>query len=289
MSRRRELEQHRQRLNETREIMSSMKALAFMETRKLSRFIEAQRGVVEHIDRVAEDFFSFYPATLPLLSASQTVYLLLGSERGFCGDFNESLVEALLAEQATLESESGQQREQIIAIGSKLSGLLAAGKAEVSHLDGISVVEDIENTLIKIVDTLKRLQKENAGLSLRILYHDPDRQEIINTQLLPPFESHQHLQQPFSHPPQLNVRPEEFCRDLLDRYLFSTLHETLYLSLMAENQRRVTHLEGAVQQLDDKAADLLRRSNTLRQEEITEEIEIILLSAESLERPRKSD
>ena len=289
MSRRRELEQHRQRLNETREIMSSMKALAFMETRKLSRFIEAQRGVVEHIDRVAEDFFSFYPATLPLLSASQTVYLLLGSERGFCGDFNESLVEALLAEQATLESESGQQREQIIAIGSKLSGLLAAGKAEVSHLDGISVVEDIENTLIKIVDTLKRLQKENAGLSLRILYHDPDRQEIINTQLLPPFESHQHLQQPFSHPPQLNVRPEEFCRDLLDRYLFSTLHETLYLSLTAENQRRVTHLEGAVQQLDDKAADLLRRSNTLRQEEITEEIEIILLSAESLERPRKSD
>ena len=289
MSRRRELEQHRQRLNETREIMSSMKALAFMETRKLSRFIEAQRGVVEHIDRVAEDFFSFYPATLPLLSASQTVYLLLGSERGFCGDFNKSLVEALLAEQATLESESGQQREQIIAIGSKLSGLLAAGKAEVSHLDGISVVEDIENTLIKIVDTLKRLQKENAGLSLRILYHDPDRQEIINTQLLPPFESHQHLQQPFSHPPQLNVRPEEFCRDLLDRYLFSTLHETLYLSLTAENQRRVTHLEGAVQQLDDKAADLLRRSNTLRQEEITEEIEIILLSAESLERPRKSD
>ena len=288
MSRRRELEQHRQRLNETREIMSSMKALAFMETRKLSRFIEAQRAVVEHIDRVAEDFFSFYPATLPLLSASQTVYLLLGSERGFCGDFNESLVEALLAEQATLESESGQQREQIIAIGSKLSGLLAAGKAEVSHLDGISVVEDIENTLIKIVDTLKRLQKENTGLSLRILYHDPDRQEIINTQLLPPFESLQHLQQPFSHPPQLNVRPEEFCRDLLDRYLFSTLHETLYLSLMAENQRRVTHLEGAVQQLDDKAADLLRRSNTLRQEEITEEIEIILLSAESLERPRKS-
>ena len=289
MSRRRELEQHRQRLNETREIMSSMKALAFMETRKLSRFIEAQRGVVEHIDRVAEDFFSFYPATLPLLSASQTVYLLLGSERGFCGDFNKSLVEALLAEQATQQSESGQQREQIIAIGSKLSGLLAAGKAEVSHLDGISVVEDIENTLIKIVDTLKRLQKENAGLSLRILYHDPDRQEIINTQLLPPFESHQHLQQPFSHPPQLNVRPEEFCRDLLDRYLFSTLHETLYLSLMAENQRRVTHLEGAVQQLDDKAADLLPRSNTLRQEEITEEIEIILLSAESLERPRKSD
>ena len=181
MSRRRELEQHRQRLNETREIMSSMKALAFMETRKLSRFIEARRAVVEHIDHVAEDFFSFYPATLPLLSAAQTVYLLLGSERGFCGDFNESLVETLFTEQATQQSEKGQQGKQIIAIGNKLCGLLGTEKSGISRLDGISVVEDIEEILIKIVDTLKRLQKENAGLSLRILYHDPDRQEIINS------------------------------------------------------------------------------------------------------------
>ena len=57
---------------------------------------------------------------------------------------------------------------------------------------------------------------------------------------------------------------------------------------MAENQRRVAHLESAVKQLDDKSANLLRRSNTLRQEEITEEIEMILLSKASLEVPRKS-
>lgn len=288
MSRRRNLEQHRQRLDETREIMNSMKALAFMETRKLASFIDAQRAVVGHIHRVAEDFFSFYPAILPPLLRSQTVYLLLGSERGFCGDFNESLVATLLTERAEQESKNGQQREQVIAIGAKLYGLLAAEKDRLSCLNGVSVVEDIENTLMEIVDTLKRLQEQNTGLSLRILYHDPDQQEIISTQVLPPFESLHHLQQQFTHPPQLNVRPEEFCRDLIDRYLFSTLHETLYLSLMAENQRRVTHLESAVQQLDDKAADLLRRSNTLRQEEITEEIEIILLSAASLKEQRGS-
>jgi len=280
MSRRRNLEQHRQRLDETREIMSSMKALAFMETRKLAGFIDAQRAVVSHIHCVAEDFFSFYPTTLSPLLRSQTVYLLLGSERGFCGDFNESLVAALLTERT-------EQCEPIIAVGTKLYGLLDAKKDQLSCLNGVSVVEDIENTLMEIVDKLKRLPEQNTGLSLRILYHDPDQLEIISTQVLPPFESLHHLHQQFTHPPQLNVRPQEFCRDLIDRYLFSTLHETLYLSLMAENQRRVTHLEGAVQQLDDKAADLLRRSNTLRQEEITEEIEIILLSAASLEEPRR--
>jgi F-type H+-transporting ATPase subunit gamma len=288
MSRRRNLEQHRLRLDETREIMNSMKALAFMETQKLASFIDAQRAVVSHVHRVAEDFFSFYPPPLTPFLRSQTVYLLLGSERGFCGDFNEALVVALLSEREEQESEDGQQTEQIIAIGTKLCELLAAQTDQLYCLNGVSVVEDIESTLMEIVDRLKSLQEKNTGLSLRILYHDPDQQEIMNTQVLPPVESRHRIQQQFTYPPQLNIRPEEFCRDLIDRYLFSSLHETLYLSLMAENQRRVTHLESAVQQLDDKAVALSRRSNTLRQEEITEEIEIILLSTASLNDPGRS-
>ncbi|MBQ0720981.1 MAG: F0F1 ATP synthase subunit gamma [Gammaproteobacteria bacterium] len=291
MSRRRELEQHRHRLDETREIMSSMKALAFMETRKLTTFIDAQRAVVDHIHRVAEDFLNFYPDSLHQAPQPKQVYLLLGSERGFCGNFNEALPAALHLEQAK-EAATGQQGASIIAVGNKLCGLLATDpllvkQSALNPLDGVSVVEDIENTLIEIVDTLKRLQAQNTGLALRILYHDPDRQEIISTQVLPPFESQRQRNPAFTQPPQLNLAPEKFCRDLIDRYLFATLHETLYLSLMAENQRRVSHLESAVQQLDDKADELLRRSNTLRQEEITEEIEIILLSAANLEPPRK--
>jgi F-type H+-transporting ATPase subunit gamma len=52
---------------------------------------------------------------------------------------------------------------------------------------------------------------------------------------------------------------------------------------MAESQQRVSHLDAALRHLDDQAADLARRSNALRQEEIIEEIEVILLSAGGLE------
>jgi len=41
----------------------------------------------------------------------------------------------------------------------------------------------------------------------------------------------------------------------------------------------VRHLEGAVRHLDDRSSALRRKCNALRQEEIIEEIEIILLSA----------
>ena len=53
MTRRRELDRHRHILDETRNIMNSMKTLAYMETRKLARFLDAQSSVVTHIETMA--------------------------------------------------------------------------------------------------------------------------------------------------------------------------------------------------------------------------------------------
>ncbi|MBV1930725.1 MAG: F0F1 ATP synthase subunit gamma [Porticoccaceae bacterium] len=277
MSRRRELEQHRRRLDETREIMNSMKALAFMETHKLEGFLDAQRAVVAHIQTVAEDFFSFYPDALPRAIEPTQVYLLLGSERGFCGDFNQALLKTLSAQ----ANNTASNPARIIAVGGKLSALLE-NSPETTLLEGASVLEDVENILVQIIDTLSQLQTQNGDISLTIIHHDPAEDTVLSAQVMPPFASLHGTAPQFSHPPQLNLKAETFCIELIDRYLFSTLFEILYLSLIAENQRRVSHLEHAVQQLDDKSAALLRRGNTLRQEEITEEIEVILLSTSNL-------
>jgi F-type H+-transporting ATPase subunit gamma len=84
----------------------------------------------------------------------------------------------------------------------------------------------------------------------------------------------------------LTLSPTAFLLELTEQYLFAALHEMLYTSLMAENHNRVTHLEGAVRHLDEKSEQLARQCNALRQEEIIEEIEVILLSASSLDEDR---
>jgi len=93
------------------------------------------------------------------------------------------------------------------------------------------------------------------------------------------------------HAPLLHLSPRQFLSQLTEQYLFAALFEMWYASLMAENRRRVAHLDGAVRHLDDEAGVLLRKSNAMRQEEIVEEIEVILLSAENphrkLNRPGK--
>jgi F-type H+-transporting ATPase subunit gamma len=56
----------------------------------------------------------------------------------------------------------------------------------------------------------------------------------------------------------------------------------LYGSLLAENQRRMQHMDSATRRLERTSEELVLRRNVLRQEEITEEIEIIMLSVGAL-------
>ncbi len=278
MTRRRELQRRRHSMSEIGEIMNSMKTLAYMETHKLERFLNAQRAVVTQIEAVAEDFLAFFPATLPEPDKPTSLFLLLGSERGFCGDFNESLL-------VKLESylrENSIQNPQLMAVGRKLHVHMDNDPRLVASLEGADVVEEVDTILNQIVLHVTESQRNQHALSLTVLYHDLDSEEVVINNILPPFGSLTGNKPRFTQPPLIQVSPMALLAELIDHYLFAILHKIMYVSLMAENVRRMRHLEGAVHHLEDKAAELLRECNALRQEEIIEEIEVILLSGTSL-------
>jgi F-type H+-transporting ATPase subunit gamma len=275
MTRRRTLEQRRHAFGEIRDIMNSMKTLAYLEIRKLGRFLDAQRAVVAHVETVAADFLSFHPDVLPPPDGSaQPVCLLLGSERGFCGDFNE----ALLVRLERFIEERRSVSPLLMVAGRKLGARLESDPRVVAAFDGATAVGEVEKTLHAITDALAALQARHGMLSLSVFHHDPDHPQVIVTGVLPPFENFRDAAPRFAHAPLTQLPPQEFLGALLDHYLYSVLHQIMYVSLMAENLRRVRHLEGAVRHLDDRSAALLRECNALRQEEIIEEIEVILLS-----------
>lgn len=82
--------------------------------------------------------------------------------------------------------------------------------------------------------------------------------------------------------PDLNLLPAEFLTGLTSHYLYAVLNEVLYSSLMAENRQRLAHMDRALDRLEKGTARLRLAYNARRQEEITEEIEIILPSADML-------
>ena len=66
MTQRRKLEEHRKNLGEIRGIMNSMKTLAYIETRKLARFLESQQAMVANIEAMAAYCFNFFSQALSM-------------------------------------------------------------------------------------------------------------------------------------------------------------------------------------------------------------------------------
>jgi len=265
MSQSHELQLHIGKLGEIRGILNAMKNLALIETHKLARILPLHKQSLAAIEQTAADFLKFYP---PLSSGDlegESIYIVLGPERGFCGDFNEQLLAQLPA--------SGP----IIAVGARLGGKLA-DHAAVTLIAGASVAEEVPSVADRLLDALTATAFQ-PGMKLLAIYHDSQSNQAQRRQLLP-LPQQADSAPPVGYPPLLNLPPEDFFADLLSHYLFTVLHGLLYQSLAAENRRRLQHLEGAVNHLDNEMLKLKRKSQIYRQEEITEEIEVILLNAE---------
>ncbi len=116
------------------------------------------------------------------------------------------------------------------------------------------------------------------------MHHGAERGQVETRTVFPPFRENA-FPAATGYPPELNLDPVVFFGALLEEYLFAVLHGLFFMSLIAENEQRMEHLDAAVRRLDETSEQLARQQRTLRQEEITEEIEVILLSAAATAAP----
>ncbi|NNM83412.1 MAG: hypothetical protein HKL98_12550 [Burkholderiales bacterium] len=260
MGRRHDLSTRLASLVEIGDIMTAMKNLAFMETRKLASFLSAQRIAVDAMENAIADFTSCYGRNPP--AETREICLLIGSERSFCGDFNAQLARA---------GEEILPGIPVVAVGSRLANL-----APDLLIPGANVAEEVEPVLAALVDALEKMQSaQGSALGITAIHHEEG--SVKSRRLLPLPD----LPSPgYSHPPLIHLEPFDLYEKLSGQYLYVALHEVLYSSLMEENRRRIDHMENAISRLKEKVERLRMRFNQMRQEEIIEEIEVIMLSVD---------
>jgi len=293
MGKQRELKQRQHNLMEVRNIMNSMKTLAYMETHKVESFLPPIQAMVENVQLVATNYVCAFPNMESQISAANElprIVILVGSERGFCGDINQSILERyhhFLADARNSIDEPFRSPKQdvqpplhatliTLVIGAKLVSALQELSASFEAFDGASVSEEIESVLLTVIDTIVGLQKDHPHLSLTVIHHDPDS-GVQESQLLPPFatlvKSQNHCVEPL-----LYMEKTRFLAALGAHFVYVNLQKILFDSFMLENKQRVSHLQSAVNRLDESLEIVKKRINSQRQEEIIEEIEVILLS-----------
>lgn len=262
---------------EVRAILSVMKNMALAELHRLAELHENQRHAMRTMERVAADFVTFFPPAR--VERALHACIVVGSERGFCGEFNAALAQAASARRA--------HGERVLLVGSRLADRCAEAHLEAEAVLGAQVAEELPPTLERVLAWLERTQRETpaGAVTVSALMQDPDATQLLERTLLPlplPTRLPGAAAPTHPYPPQLNLASEVLLPALADQALLLSLDEVFSVSLIAENRRRLEHMEGALRRLDETAAVLGRRMNAFRQEEITQEIEIIMLSAQAL-------
>lgn len=286
MSKRGQIQKHLATLKDIGDIMGAMKNISFMETHKLARFIAHQHRVLASIEATATDFLAHHPEIdYRSESAPPGIVVAIGSQRGFCGDFNESLAQAL---RDHWQQMAGSQSD-VLVVGRRLAAKLGREPRITATFDGPSVAEEVQPVLQRLMDALGELQPrvgEHGLLTISVYAHREGESQVGARSLLPARNPGQAAPR-FAYPPQLNLAAPKFFAELARHYLWAQMHDMFFGSLMAENRRRLQHMEGAMQRMEEHADELQRKYNLLRQEEITEEIEVIMLSNEALQRSRQ--
>jgi F-type H+-transporting ATPase subunit gamma len=289
MSKQRVLRERIEKLSSLELVLEAMRSLALVETKRLSASITTQQENAAFTNSLIIDFFRFYPDTAQNDHRGRTeIRIVLGAERGLCGDFNRRLVEMLNARRV-METDSASS--QMIVVGTRLAQ--AIGDGPEAMLDGASIVEDVPHVASALAAALDRafarLPRGDVP-AVWVTHHRPahdengEGHEIVNTRLLP-----------FAQPqtagigarpsdrivvPYLNLQPGEFLAGALEHYLLVSLHSLLYESLLSENHARLIQLENALDSLNEKLDGLRRRKARARQEEIISEIELMLLNTQ---------
>jgi F-type H+-transporting ATPase subunit gamma len=276
MSQRREIDRRLATLGDVAEIMGALKNAAMVETVRLRRYVPAQQRVARTVEQATQDFLVHYPQALRAPEGAGRIFLVVGSERGFCGSYNEDLMAALQRERAR----GAEAEAVVVAVGRRLASRLSQRMPLAAVVEAPTVADEVQPAITRLIAALEGLPVVGGRplpLVMSVLYHE-SAGHGSEVQVREPFRAFADQGLRFADPPRLYVDPLAFFRELTDHYLFAVLHELFYSALLAENERRLQHLEGALRRVDRTREELTLRGNALRQEEITEEIEIILLS-----------
>jgi len=269
VSRRRNAEARISVLSELRDVFDSMRTLSLVEIAKLSRSEPARHRLQHQLTTIAQVSAPYFNVlgTPP----GPTLSLLVGSERGFCAGFNEGVTLAWDRIHAV------DPNARAVVVGSMLAEKLNASSTILDRLSGPTVFEDIDASLIAVLHSIARFEARARGPIA--LWTVANGRDGIETTAILPFEPPRSAHG--QRTPALNLAPASFIDDFVDQYADAALHGVFATSLLSENRARLAHMTSAIERLDENVALLRRQTHRLRQEEITEEVETILLSTQA--------
>lgn len=275
-----------QSVKNTQQITKAMKMVSAAKLRRAQDNIMNCRPYAYKILDLIKDISASGELSHPLLNSKQKpnkiLYVILTSDRGLCGGFNNNL--SRWAYKNSLKIQGSYEQVDFYFIGKKAADFFKTkGVRPVKVMENLA--KDISYNLARDVseDLLKSFT-EGEYNEIHLVYNEfksAIAQEIVSEKLLP-------LEVPVEEgkeSPDLKFEPsaQEMLDPLLKKHFAVQIYRTMSESIAAEHAARMTAMENATKNAGEMIYKLTLTYNKVRQANITTELIEITSGAEALQ------
>lgn len=254
-------------------VVSAMRGIAAVRSREARQALDGIRTYAATVSAAIAEVLATMPA-LPVRAGvaggGVHILVLLMSEQGFVGAFNERIVEA--ARQMIAASDGADW--EIFVAGNRGAVLLAE-----SGVSARSITAMIEHSAQagelagELSDRLFQRLGEGDVAEVLLLHGEPTVPvETVGEKRLAPFDYTRFSITGRAKPPLMTLPPEHLLERLAEEFAFAELSEAIVLSFAAENAARTRAMTEANANAEKTLEELRQLYRLSRQEEITDEI-----------------
>lgn len=262
-------------LHDLRELMQALRVLAASHLQEAQGALPGIRQYVRTVEDAIAAGASLLPAPvesgLAEPAGGPSVLIMLGSEHGFAGSFNDVLLDRV--------QEARRPGQQLAVIGSR--GAVFArdrGLAPAWTLPMATHVAGVLGVARQAADALSDI----SSADVLFLRHRPGAGPMLELQRLLPLAPVLMARGNGGTPPLHHLDPAILLQRLAGEYLLAEITGALMESLAGENAARLHAMERADRSIDDKLTGLAREEQVMRQEGITSELLDVVTGARAI-------
>ncbi len=271
-------------LGDLQSIVRTMKALSASSIREYEQAMEALRQYENTIELGFAAALRDHPGWQmdtrpPSIRGRDGVAVVFGSDHGLCGRFNEQIAAHFVDCMAHAGSRA-PEHPRLLVVGVRLAPVLGAHGFEADEvLELPATVDEITATVQTIIQRIDRWQPAGPARSVHVFHNRPGRQlqsQPTDQRLLP--LALQRLQQmgrrewPGPRLPRAFMAEPTLLSALTREYLLVRLFRACAGSQTSEHASRLSAMQRAESNLDDRVESLTGRFRRLRQDAITSEL-----------------
>ena len=290
---REKVEAVRRRIQGARELQSvvkTMKALSAAEIWHYERAVEALDEYMRTVELGLRAALHEHAEELAIVQKPEQHRLgaiVLGSDQGFVGRFNDNLVSYALSEMASVQPDETQR--SLIVMGRRVRARLAAeGQRIIAHEDMPRSLDGVLPHVHRLTERLFAWFSEQDVDHIFLFYNRPlsaARYESVGFELLP--INLDWLQKLQSEPwlsralPHFDLDWNDLFQEIIVEYFFVMVYRAFVASLAAEHASRLASMQSAEENIEKRLEKLQQAYHQQRQNAITDELGDIISGAEA--------